>query len=986
MLKRSTFREIKDSLGRFLAILAIVALGVGFFAGLKVTKEAMLETTEAYLNEENFYDFQIQSTLGLTEEDRSVFAKVKGIADAEGDISYPALYHLENDDSEAVMAFHQLPETINKVSLKKGRFPRGAEECAVDYALLGDIRLGDVITLTENNEKETLDAFAQKKYTVVGFVSSPLYLNFERGNTSLGNGSVKGFAYLSEEGFDTDYYTSIYLTLKQHEPIYSDAYDHLADKYQKTLENLAEERGRLRYEDIVGDAKASLAEGQGEYNRNYQKYRSEKASAQKELQSSYAQLREGSSQLKAGEDELTQKQEELNTSFEQVTEGLTAVGEQRSQLEAAKETMEEEDYAAAVAQLDSTEEALQQQKAQIEGGLEQISAGLAALAEEKNSLEGGYRQYYAGKAKAEAGFRDAESQLADAQKKLDDAAAEIEDIATADTYVLGRDTNTGYLCFESDAEIVNSIAKVFPVFFFLVAALVCMTTMSRMVDEQRTQIGILKALGYRNGAIAGKFLFYAGSAAFLGCAIGFFGGCYLFPKVIWYAYGMMYDFNVHLRYVINVPLGLLSLGVSLLCSMGVALYCCLDELREVPAQLIRPKAPKNGKRILLERFTFFWSRLGFLYKVSFRNIFRYKKRFFMMVVGISGCTALLLAGLGIQDTIKNVVNFQYDEIQLFDYSVTFDEDMDARAQQSFLEDYSEYLDEVLFVHQGSYDLIYGRETKAVNIVIAEDKRFPDFVSLHRHDGTEITYPQDGEVVICKNLADEYHLKVGDTVTFRNEDHREMTAAVSDICENFIYNYVYAASADYEKGFCTAPTVKTAYVDVGTDDVDSIYQSSAKILGDDRVLTVGVNDEMRQRVNNMMESLNYVVLLVIFSAGALAFIVLYNLTNINIRERMREIATIKVLGFFPRETSLYVFRENVFLTAISAVCGLFLGRLLLNFIISKIQIDLIYFDPRISVLSYVLAVVLTFVFALLVNLVMTRKLEKISMVESLKSIE
>lgn len=986
MLKRSTFREIRDSLGRFLAILSIVALGVGFFSGLKVTKEAMLETTEAYLNEENFYDFQIQSTLGLTEEDCTAFAAAKGIADAEGDISYPALYHPENDTSDAVMVFHRLPQTVNKVSLKKGRLPVRADECAVDYALLGEIQLGDVIVLTEDNEKDTLDAFAQKKYTVVGFVSSPLYLNFERGTTSLGNGSVKGFAYLSEKGFDTDYYTSIYLTLKQHALIYSDAYKNLADQYQGDLELLAEKRGQLRYEEIVAEATDSLERGQEEYNRSYQKYRDEKASAQRELQSSYNQLQSGSLQLDAEEDELGRQQSELNASLEQVKEGLNAVEEQRRELESAKETMTEEDYAAAAAQLDDSEKTLQQQKSQIESGLEQISAGWNTLAGEKSRLEDGYRQYYAGKAGAEAGFRDAESRLSDARKELDDAAAEIEDIAMADTYVLGRDTNTGYLCFESDADIVNSIAKVFPVFFFLVAALVCMTTMSRMVDEQRTQIGILKALGYRNGAIAGKFLFYAGSAAFLGCVIGFFGGCYLFPKVIWYAYGMMYDFDAHLRYVVNVPLGLLCLAISLLCSMGVALCCCLGELREVPAQLIRPKAPKNGKRILLERLPFLWSRLGFLYKVSFRNIFRYKKRFFMMVVGISGCTALLLAGLGIRDTIKNVVNFQYDEIQLFDYSVTFNENMDGESQQAFLKSYGEDFKEVLFVHQGSYDLICGEETKAVNLVVAEDKRFPDFVSLHRHDGTDISYPQAGEVVICKNLADEYRLQVGDKVSFCNEDRRKMTVTVSDICENFIYNYVYANSADYEKGFGAAPSVKTAYVDVGTDDVDAVYQSSAKVLGDDRVLTVGVNDEMRQRVDHMMESLNYVVLLVILSAGALAFIVLYNLTNINIRERVREIATIKVLGFFPGETSLYVFRENVFLTAISAVCGLFLGRLLLNFIIDKIQIDLIYFDPRISSFSYVLAIVLTFVFALLVNLVMAGKLEKISMVESLKSIE
>ncbi len=987
MLKKSTFREIKSSLGRYLAILAIVALGVGFFSGLKVTREAMVSTADSYLSEHKFFDYEIRSTLGFEAGDVTAFAAEDGVAAAEGAVSTDALCHMEDEDADSVMMFHSFTEQINTLIVSEGRLPEADDECVVDHRMPGIDKscIGKKIILSDENSSDTSDMFKYKEYTITGIVISPYYLNFERGSTSLGNGKISGFAYISEDGFDTDYYTSVFLRLDQNYPIYSDAYNDLIADTTDRIQKTADQQAQRRYRQIVSDAEAELAEGQQEYDENYEKFQSEKADAQAQLSSSYQQIISGQNQLDTQLSQLQQQKQELQTSKAQVEDGLSQVAAQRQEFEANKPYLTEEQIAQTEAALSAAETELADNLAQIKSGLSQIASGESEIESARAALEDSLAQYNSAKAEAEAQFADAEKELKKAEKELKKAKREIEDIETPDTYVLDRSTNIGYACFESDSNIVDGIAKIFPIFFFLVAALVCMTTMTRMVEEQRTQIGVLKALGYSNGAVIGKYLFYSGSAAFIGCTIGFFGGSYIFPLVIWKAYCMMYDFSPELFYIVNIPLAVVSLLVSLLCSMGATFISCYAEFREVPAQLIRPKSPKNGKRILLERVGFIWKRISFLYKVSFRNIFRYKKRFFMMVLGISGCTALLVAGFGIRDSIKNVVDFQYDEIQTYDYSITFDREMTEKRQASFRQDADAYMDGLLFIAESSTDFVSGKESKSVNLVVSDGSGIGDFIDLHTPEGQKLDYPKDGEAVICRKLADDYHIKTGDTIVLRDENRKEMRVTVSGICENYVYIYIYVTPETCLSGWGYTPQIKTALVNAG-DNTDAVYQSSAKILEQQYVAAVSVNNDFRKQVNNMMSSLDYVIALVIVSAGVLAFIVLYNLTNINITERIREIATIKVLGFYPRETSSYVFRENFFLTAISAVVGLGLGKWLHAFIMDQIRIDMMSFNVRIAPLSFILAVILTFVFAILVNLAMYYKLDKISMTESLKSIE
>lgn len=987
MLKKMTLREIRNSLGRYLAILAIVALGVGFFSGLKVTREAMVSTTDTYLKTQNFYDFKVMSTLGYEKSDAKALAKKDYIQFAESVFSSDALCTI-GKSQEKPLIFYSLTENVNKLDLVCGRLPEKANECVVDSGFGGEELIGKKVKICKENSKDTKEKFKYKEYVITGTALSPLYLNFERGSTSLGGGTLSGFAIIPYKGFDVDYYSEIYITLDEKYPIYSCEYDDLIDAQTDVVKADAKKRAKHRYNKIVDEATEKLNDAKEEYADGLAEYESERADALAELADAKEKIDDGKATIKDTRKDLDKKEKELLSNQKDVEDGLDQVATQRAEFEAMKDFLPPEQAAVTQATLDGTEKQLKESLPKIKDGLKQIKDGRKELDKKEKELDDAYDEYLDARQEAFDEFAKAEAELEDAKEKIADAEEEIADIEKPKTYILDRNTNIGYACFENDSKIVDGIAKVFPIFFFLVAALVCMTTMTRMIDEQRTQIGVLKAMGYSGAKVAGKYIFYSGSAALIGCLIGFFGGCYLFPKVIWFAYGMMYDFNSEIEYVINVPLAVISVIVSLICTIGATLFSCYKELREVPAQLIRPKSPKNGKRILLERIPFIWNHIGFLYKVSFRNVFRYKKRFIMMIIGISGCTALLLTGFGLNDSIKNIVDFQYDEIQKFDYSITFDKNMKEKKQIKFAKDID--LDgEILYLLDNTYDLVMDKNVKSVNLICPSEKdlaKFEEFVDLHDFTGAPVEYPKDGEIVICRKLSKQYGVEIGDEILIRDNDMNEFSVKVSAVVENFVHNYAYVSQSTLEKGFGKALTYKAAYVKVASDDDSAIRDSAAKALDQDNVLAVSINNDFRTRVSNMMSSLDYVIILVIVCAGALAFIVLYNLTNINITERIREIATIKVLGFYPNETSSYVFRENIFLTAISSVIGLGLGKLLHAFVMSQIKIDLLFFPSRISLQSCIISIVFTFLFAILVNLVMMRRLDKINMAESLKSIE
>ncbi len=889
IMKKTTLREIRQSLGRYLAIFAIVAMGVGFFAGLKITRQVMITSANAYLEEKQLYDYRLLSTLGFEDEDVQTLSSKEDVRFVEGAVAADILYFNQQGNEDVIKA-HSLLQNINGLEVVAGRLPQQATECVVDANLYDKSALGTKIVLSENNVEKDLDYFAYREYTIVGIAQSSAYIQFERGTTALGNGQVSGFMYLLPQGFCAEFYTEIYVKFNQDYPIYSKDYNDYIDDKEPLWKDYCKAQGERRYQAIVADAEAELAN--------------------------------------------------------------------------AKQTLAEEKADAKQTLADAKKE---------------LTDAEAELADAHAELADGWAKY-------NDSYAEFEEKIAEAEQEIADAEADIANIEKPETYVLNRDANIGYACFQNDSSIVEGLANVFPVFFFLVAALVCMTTMNRMVEEQRTQIGVLKALGYGEAAIMRKYLFYSGSAALAGCIAGYFLGIHLFPFVIWTAYGMMYQMG-SIVYIFDGGTALLCLACALLCSMGTTWISCRHELKEVAADLMRPKAPRAGKRVFLEWLPFIWKRLKFLHKVSVRNIVRYKRRFFMMVIGISGCTALLVTGFGIRDSVVDIADQQFQEIQTYQFGITLKNGI-KDANDPSLTEFTEILDtyggSFLPVLETTMDLQTPENLKSIHLIIVENPaQIGEYIDLHTPDKTAISYPKAGEAVICEKLAKRYRIQIGDTIHLFEENGKEVQAVVSGICENYIYNYIYLNAETYQTA-CGAFLYKNVYANI-TKDAD-IHAVGAAIMKANNITAVSINADMLVRFSSMMSSMNYIVFVVIACAAALAFIVLYNLNNINITERIREIATIKVLGFYRNETAAYVFRENTALTAIGCAVGLLLGKLLHIYVMHKVDIDLMSFDVHVKAVSYLLSILLTFAFTWIVNRIMTGKLENINMAESLKSVD
>ena len=1090
-----TKREIKSSLGRYLAIFAIIALGAGLFVGLRLSRPDFLETYNNYTQRTQFYDFRLVSTLGLTDDDLAAVKELSGVTLAEGAVGADFLFNTPEEDNLIMMA-QSIPEKINLIELKSGRMPEKADECLADPELYSEDDIGSTVKLSEDNSTQTFDTFAYDEYTIVGLAESVLYINMERGSSTLGNGSVKGYIYILPDGFSTDYYTDIYLRIDSEGYVYSDEYEASCAQYVDELEKFMAERAELRRDGIIAeamtqldDAKAQYEEGKAqydaakaEYDSGYAAYVQKKSSTEAELEQARKQIEEAESML-VDSSVLDQKQAELDaaraeldkgqaeyesglrqfkiketltygTVYEQISyyekrisQKQSDLSEQTAELESLNTQLAEaqangerlkarliqtkimtvnnrisilngeialcserlethrQRLAAADAELEPYRRQLEDAKAQLDSGYAQIAEGQAQIDQAREMINSGgaqleeaKKQYEQGKAEAERGFAEAEKQLSAGKAQLDSAKAEldkgaaeldkaekqIKNINHADTYVLDRDTNAGYVCFESDTNVVQSVAAVFPVFFFLVAALVCLTTMTRMIDDQRTQIGILKALGYSSGAVMGKYMLYSGSASVLGCIFGIAAGSFAFPAIVWFGYGLIYNMS-GLVFTMDWPLALGITAANLAVTLLVTWYCCARELRSVPAELIRPKAPEAGKRILLERIKMVWSDMSFMQKVSARNIMRYKKRIFMMLLGIGGCTALVLTALGLNDTIQNVVTRQYDDIILYDYELTMAYDMNGDEQEIFFRDAGDNVKDAIFLYRGLAEVDGGDAVKTATLTVTDGKQLYKFIDLS-YNGAPIDYPGKNEAAINYNLARQLGgVEVGDEIKLTTAEKEELTVTVSALFDNYVDSFVFISPETCSEQLGEVPEYKSALVNAPAgEDVSACAAAIANNV--DGVRGVSLSVDTKARMSSMMDGLLVVVAAIILCAGLLAFIVLYNLTNINISERIREIATIKVLGFYPKEAAQYVFRENLILTGAGAVFGLGLGVALHAFVMNAIKVDMMYFKPHISFLSFAVSIAITFVFAAIVNAIMRRRIDNIDMAGALKSIE
>ena len=974
---RNIRRTILGSMGRYIAILAIIALGVGFFAGVKDTKGSMMLTCDRYVNNHKMYDLRLLSTYGFTEDDVKAVYDADGVEAAEGSVTAD-FFSVDRKGNSIILRAHSITELINTLDLVEGRMPKAADECVADPHFFTSGDIGTKIKVTDENDEETWDALAYDEYTIVGLANTPYYLmKTERGTTSLGDGKVKAFIYAPEEAFTSEYYTELFVTSKERGFIFSDEYDSNIEKLEKTVIEAAEQRGEIRFEEIQAEARKEIDDGQKELDDARAELESRKADVYAELSDAKVVLDSRKSALQAGQKELSAQKDSLLSQKKKVTDGIARIDEMLAVLD-----QNDPENAAAVGELNAQKSQLEASLAQINQGLSQIKQKETELSDAELKIKSGYDTYYKNKAKADSEFASAEKEITDGQAELDESAAELDKLEKTQIYVQDRMDNIGFGSFESNADIVDSIAKVFPVFFFLIAALVCSTTMSRMIEEERTQIGALRALGYSSGKIMLKYMVYSGSAAVIGCIAGFFAGSKYFPYAIWIAYGMMFGF-APLEFYFDWPLALISLAVSLLCSIGTTYFACRGQLKYMPAEIIRPKAPKAGKRIFLERIGFIWSHLKFLHKVSARNIFRYKKRMIMMILGIGGCTALVVAGFGINDSVAGIADHQYTEIEKYDMTVVFSEPLDEAERNDFEDEYGSSIENTALLQQTSVNVRNGDVTKSCTLSISDDDKISRAVRFEK-DGEKLSYPETGEALINNKIAEMLKVGTGDEIKINYNDTESVTLKVSGVYRNYVSNYIYINSETYEQ--VMGEEYEPPMLFVTFDEKTEIRAISKQINEYEGIMGISANEDIRDRVNDMMVSLNYIIILVIGCAGALAFIVLFNLGNINITEREREIATIEVLGFYPKETGAYVFRENLILAMMGIIAGIPAGYFLHKFIMSRIVVDAVAFNEVIEPVSYVYTVLVVLGFTFIVDIILRRKLRKINMAEALKSIE
>lgn len=1038
-LRKDFYMEIRRSLGRFLSIFFIVAIGCAFFSGIRASEPDMRYSGDAYFDDKNLMDIQVISTLGLTEDDAKAVQNVDGIEKAEGGYSVDALC-TEGDNQIVVHVMSMLP-SMNQVQLEDGRLPESADECAVDVDFLAEstLKLGDTITFSSGTEDDITDTLKTDTFTIVGAVSSPLYISFQRGSSTIGNGSVSAFVCVPEESFALDVYTEIYAQAEGAKELtaFTDAYDERVAEVTDNVEAIRTEREDARYNEIleeaeqeikdagqeVADAEEELEAGREEAQAELDDARAQLADAQAELDSGNRQIESSRSQIESSRQELENRQAELDQAAAELNGNIESLNTQIDQLNEAKEqynalaasgktddvtvaAMEalyqqiqsgEAAAAQAQAQIDTARAQLESGQAQINSGWEQISLAEQQLADAQaqsqsgaQEIADGWEEYYEGEEQARTEIEDGERQIEDARAQLADAEEALGDLEKPEWYIYDRNNLPDHTGYGENADRMRAIGQVFPVIFFLVAALISLTTMTRMVEEQRIQIGTLKALGYDRHSIAGKYLGYALLATVTGSTAGILFGEKVFPYIIINAYGIMYQHMNEILLPYNLQYGIGAAAAALASTLIATFMACFGELREQAAELMRPPAPKQGQRVLLERIPLIWKKLNFSWKASVRNLVRYKKRFFMTIFGIGGCMALMLVGFGLKDSIFAIVDIQYGEIQLYDGNIILEDGISDKERADILADLEEnqqvdgsaegLLSQITLGNgEEWYDTVYLDVPKDV-------EQFPEFNVLQDRITNDKYLLDDEGAVLTEKMAKDLGVKAGDTVIIRDEDKGDLEVKISVVCENYMGHYLYMTPSLYEKVYGEAPDYNSIVyktLDRSTGEAEEVGEEVLKLPG---ALSVSYTTDLRQQVDHMLGALDLVIVVLIISAGALAFVVLYNLNNISITERKRELATLKVLGFYNKEVTAYVYRENIVLTILGSVFGMVLGWILHRFVIVTVEIESVMFGRNIDVSSFVFAFLLTAAFSLLVNGAMYFKLKKIDMVESLKSVE
>ena len=1013
-LLKDSIKEIKNTYKRFLSILVMAFLGVGFFAGMRAASPDMVDTIDQYYKESQVYDIKILSTLGLTNDDIDALSEIDEIENTVG--TYETEGKIEIDNKEIITKIMSV-EKLNKPILLQGNLPKTQNECVVEDSFLtaNHKSIGDTIEVeaekTKNDEGEEVEYLNKNILKIVGTVKSPLYISRDRGTSSLGSGKIDYYIYVPKENIKAnEIYTNIYIKLKNSEnyTTSSEKYEEYIAEVKEKIEAIKEEREKARHDKLVDIATRKVKEAEEKLNENKQnaqqqieeakqeiengknkiekaevKLNSSKKEADTKFKSAYNQIQMAKESIFQNETQLNQKEQEagqqiteleikkqeLQTQFDTIENNLTQLETQYNQIKDNPNISEEQKQ-----MLENKIQMLKQSKQTIKAGIEQINNGITTGKQEienaktqlqnaKNELTKKEKQYEAtktatysslenakieiekSKTELEKGEKELEEKqeefkdkIADAESKLIDSREKIANIENPTWYVLDRYSNTGYNSFIQDTESIENISKVFPIVFFMVALLISLTSMTRMVEEQRTQIGTLKALGYNKLQIASKYVIYAGLACVIGGVLGMSVGFVLLPQIIWTMYQMMYQMTDNIHISFNIIIGGMGLLLICVCIIGATIYAVLKELVQTPSTLMRPKAPKMGKRVLLEKIPFIWKRLSFSQKVTVRNIFRYKKRFLMTIIGILGCTALIVVGFGVRDSIRCIMPNQFEKVFNYDMQIGLKNGLEDEQKQKYIISLQEKteLEKVVETYMTSNIAKNQENEEDVQIIVPkEQKDLDEVINLTDVKTGEKVQLEENAICLTDKVAELLNVKQGDTITLKDSKDKERQVKISNIVENYVYHYVYMSRITYENLYGENYNTNMLFTKNNNLSKEQETNLATEIMNQSEVASISRNSSIMNLLDDTMKSLNYVVIILIVSAGLLAFVVLYNLSNVNISERIRELATIKVLGFYDKEVYSYVTRETVILTAIGIVLGLISGYFLNYFIIRNL---------------------------------------------------
>lgn len=966
-LTKQSFLSIKKTFKRFLSILAIVLLGVGFFTGIRQTSPNMEESVDEYFKKQNVYDINLMSTWGITKDEINIL-KEKGY-DVEPSYSVDALIRIDDDYVVKVHSYDPNAK-MNKLSVVEGRLPETNTECVIEKNKdLGNYKIGDTITIDNDTLKE-------KTLKIVGFVKSPLYISRERGSTKLLNGKVNFYMYSLITNFDSDYYTESYIKLKNNESIYSKRYEQLINIEEDKLKEITNKFIETRFNNEKNDALKEL-------NDNIDKYNKEKKDTYKKLDDAEAKINKNEKNLnsnltklnnneKKAKETFKTKKQEIETNKKKINDGITTLKKNIAYLESVGG-----DTTALKVQLSALETNLKKLNDGYNTLLKQEKSTFKEISSARTKINNGKKQIEKARKELENNRKKADKEFADAYKKIEDAKKEIDELEKPKWYILDLDSNVGYYSFSQDSERINKLAKVFPLLFYIVAVLVSLTTMTRMVEEERGELGTLKSLGYNDNQILFKYIIYALLATTIGSVLGVIIGSKTIPSIIYGMYSLMYTLGDFIN-SFDLTSALLGSLIAIGCILLSTYLAVKKSLKEVPAELLRPKSPAIGKRVLLERIPFIWKHLSFSRKVTIRNVFRYKKRFLMTILGIAGCTGLIITGFGIQDCITNMVPNQYEKIFSYDLEITFNKD--SKTLDKDYEEISKLKEftSTLKVNKEAIDILNKDTNQTVQLIVPFND-YNDFIKIQDRK-TKKQYSLKDKIYVSEKLYKLLNLKENDILKIKLDD-KEYTTKVGGSTENYIMHYIYMSKDVYNSN-----SYNTMLVKVNNLTNDARKELSKKLKEYDSVSKLTYNSLSRTVFDDAMENFGQVSGVLIVSAGLLAFVVLYNLSSINISERKRELASIKVLGFYDNEVYNYIGRENKILTFIGMLLGCLIGYILTMYIIKTCELDITMFSPKISIYSYIYSLGITLVFTFLVDIATYFSLKHIKMVESLKSVE